>query len=201
MRTFAALACLAAACSAEPASIRVKLPKDGMGAQKAEPTLPVFKRRGETMTLRASAYNGSDTYMGPAKVKWSSSDTSVAAIDPDGRMTIVGSGETQVVAKGDGYAKELTAALPVRARIVDSVKIIAPPKFTKIRIGQEVKLGVEVKDDKGNPLTDARVFWRNEDHGVWAHEDGMIRGASLGTATVTAEAGGKTAALTFEVVE
>jgi hypothetical protein len=192
---------LLAACTQEPASIKVKLPKDSVSSKTAAPQVPVYRRKGERIVLRASAFNSSEVYMGAATVNWKSSDASVAEVGADGTMTITGSGEAQVTATSTGYSKELTASLPVKARIVGEVKIIAPPKFTKIRIGQEVKLKADVRDDKGNPITDARVFWKNDDHGVWAHDDGMISGASLGESTVVLDAEGKTAALTFEVVE
>ena len=97
------LACLAAAaCSNEPAYIKVKLPKDSPQSFKDSPTPPLFRKKGERLQLRASAFNARETYMGPAKVKWSSTDPTVATVDDKGEVSIAGSGSTVVTASGDG---------------------------------------------------------------------------------------------------
>ena len=83
----------------------------------------------------------------------------------------------------------------------DALIGVAPAGFTKIKIGKEVQLKAEVVDDKGNLVKDAKVFWKNDDHGVWTHEDGVISGAAMGPCTVVAEAEGKAGELAFEVVE
>ena len=76
-----------AACEKQPERIRVKLPKEAVQSVKMEPQLPVFEKKGDTIHLRASAFEKGDVYMGPAKVKWTVADPSVASVNYEGLVT------------------------------------------------------------------------------------------------------------------
>jgi hypothetical protein len=192
-----ALALLSVGCKEVPASIKVKLPRDSVQAKKESPP-PMLRKKGERLELRASAFNARDTYMGPAKATWSSSDPKVISIDDAGVAEVTGSGESVITATSG----ELTASITLKARIVDAVKIVPPAGWKdRLKMGQEVKFTADVRDDRGQPVTDARVFWKNPDNGCFVSDDGTVKGAAIGEAVLVAEAEGKTGQLSFQVLD
>jgi hypothetical protein len=191
-----------AACAKEPASLKIKLDKDSMLSAKGEAHLPVFKRRGDTIALRASSFDVEDTYLGPVEVQWTSSDPTVATVDAAGLVTIAGSGETRIAANTTKLEKPLAAELPVQAAIVGAVKITPPsPTFNSLKLGQQAKLTVEVVDDKGKPMPDVRVRWTCPDGSISPEPDGTITADAIGPSVVYAEADGMRGKLELEVLE
>src|SRR5262249_54576140 len=117
---------LLAACEKQPASIKVKGPRDAVESVKMNPTFAPFEQKGDTIKLRASAFDADGAFMGAAHVKWDSSDRSTATVDQMGLVTILSSGEVEIKATSVGYDKELTASLPLKAVITAKVKIVPP---------------------------------------------------------------------------
>lgn len=181
------------ACEKEPASIKIKLPKDAVQSVKMDPVVPPFTKRDDTISLRASAFDKDGVYMGPAKVKWSIEDSTVASVNYEGVVTILSSGETNVVATGDGYETPLTAKLPIKAVIIDKVEIVNPTPDNKIHLGETKQLAAKVLDDRGRPIPDAKVNWRTSDFAATVSPTGEVEGRSIGDTQVVAEAGGKVA--------
>lgn len=193
-----ALVFVLAACGKEPASIKIKLPKDAVQSVKMDPVVPPFTKRDDSIHLRASAFDKDGVYMGPAKVKWTSEDPTVASVNYDGLVTILGSGETNIVATGEGYETSLDAKLPIKAVIIDQVKIVNPSGETKIHLGETLQLQAEVYDDRGNLVPDAKVNWRTSDYAATVSPTGEVEGRSIGDTQVVAEAGTKNAR--YEVI-
>lgn len=180
---------LVTACEKQPAKIRIKLPREAVQSVKMEPVLPPFEKKGDTIKLRASAFDKGDVYMGTANVKWSVADSSVASVNYEGVVTILSSGETKVIAEGQGYEQKLTAELPIKAVIIEKIKIVAPEGGDKLHLGETKQYKAEVLDDRGNVVPDAKVTWRTSDFAATVTVTGEVEGRAMGDTQIVAEVG------------
>jgi hypothetical protein len=190
-----------AACEKQPAQIRIKLPQSSYASVRADPVLPPFEKKGDTIALRASGFDKDGAFMGAAPVKWSSSDPSVASVSLDGIVSIISSGKTTIKATTSTYKQQLEAEFPISAVIIDKVEII-PPALDEdgaIHMGDIVKFAAKVFDDRGNVIPDAKVKWRTSDFAATIMPDGELEGRSIGDTQVIAEAGPKNARFTINV--
>jgi hypothetical protein len=180
---------LVTACEKQPAKIRIKLPREAVQSVKMEPVLPPFEKKGDTIKLRASAFDKGDVYMGTANVKWSVADSSVASVNYEGVVTILSSGETKVIAEGQGYEQKLTAELPIKAVIIEKIKIVAPRAATSCTWARTKQYKAEVLDDRGNVVPDAKVTWRTSDFAATVTVTGEVEGRAMGDTQIVAEVG------------
>ena len=120
-------------------------------------------------------------------VIWSSSNTSIASVDSDGRVTAVGGGEATIFAKaGEKEAKCIvTVTVPVA-----SVKL---NKETITLIEGESEVLVATIDPED--ATDKDITWQSSNTDVATVEEGLITAVAKGEAviTVTTDDGGHTA--------
>lgn len=180
---------LVTACEKQPAKIRIKLPREAVQSVKMEPVLPPFEKKGDTIKLRASAFDKGDVYMGTANVKWSVADSSVASVNYEGLVTILSSGETKVIAESEGYEQKLTAELPIKAVIIEKIKIVPPEGGDKLHLGETKQYKAEVLDDRGNVVPDAKVTWRTSDYAATVSVTGEVEGRAMGDTQIVAEVG------------
>jgi len=188
---FGALALLvgSTACEKQPATLKIKLPRDAVQSVKMDPVVPPFEKKGDSIQLRVSAFDKDGVYMGAAKVKWSVGDTTVASVNYDGMVTILSSGETKVVATGEGYEKPLSAELAIKAVILEKIKIVPPEGGDKLHLGDYKQYKAEVFDDRGNLVPDAKVAWRCSDYAATVSVTGEVEGRAIGDTQIIAEAG------------
>jgi hypothetical protein len=189
-------------CEKQPASIKVKGPRDAIESVKMDPVFAPFEKRGDTIQLRASAFDERGTFMGPARVKWDSSDRTVATVDQSGLVTILSSGEADIKAIGDGYDSPLEASLPIRAVIVDKVRIVLPEGHKKkLHLGEVEQWRAEVLDDRGKVIPDAKTRWKSSSYAATITDTGEIEGRAMGSTTVTVEAGPARDRVDLEVLD
>lgn len=190
---FLSAASFFAACEKHPKYIKVKAPQASMHSIRMDPVLPAFTKKGDTIKLRASAFYKDDSYMGPPKkVKWTSSDSSVATVSLDGLVTIISSGATKIAATTKAGDKTIDAHLDIKAVIIARVEVIPPEDLgenNSIHMGDEVKFTAKVYNDRGDVIPDAKVKWRTSDYAATVGPDGTVEGRSLGDTQVIAEAG------------
>ena len=124
-------------------------------------------------------------------IEWSSSDTSVAAIDSDGLVTATGGGAATVTAK----AGEKTATCSVNVTVpVSSVSLDKTTVTLKQNQGTMLTATVYPPD-----ATDKTVTWFSSNTSVATVDDGKVIAVGLGKATVTAKAGNKSASCSITV--
>lgn len=193
------------ACEKQPAYIKVKVPQSSLHSVRMDPVLPPFTKKGDTIKLRASAFYKDDSYMGPPKrVKWSSTDPSVATVGLDGLVTIVSSGDTQVRAMTVGGEKVLEAGLAVKAVIIEKIKIIPPENLVdghSIHMGDIVKFSAKVLNDRDQVVPDAKVKWRNSGWAATVAVDGEVEGRAIGEGQLVAESGPAVDRFTLKVLD
>lgn len=185
-------ASLLVGCQEPVARIQIKGPRDAFESVRAQPKFAPFEKRGQTIKLRASAFNRSGVYMRPAKVRWSSSDGTVATVSPSGLVTILGSGSAAIVAETTDIEPQLRAELPIQVQIADKIRIVAPAaKDTPIvlALGETKPLRAEVLNDRGEVIPDAPVRWEATNHSATVY-GGELEGRALGRVEVVAETRG-----------
>ena len=144
---------------------------------------------GETVTLSATVNPSNATYK---TVTWSSSDASIATVK-DGCVTALELGTATITAKaGD---KTATCSITIVPTEVSSITLDKSSAFLKV--GETVTLTATVGPDDA---TDKTVTWTTSDATVATVSNGVVTAKKLGTATITAKAGDKTATCSITVV-
>jgi uncharacterized protein YjdB len=191
-----------AACEKQPAYIKVKGPRDAVESTKMDPVFPAFEKKGDTIRLRASAFDKDNVFMGAANVTWDSSDRTVATVDATGLVTILSSGEAKIVATSVGTEQKLEASLPVKAVIIDKVKLVMPdPAKKTLKMGDIVQWKAEVYDDRGNVIPGAKTRWKSSSFAATVADNGEVEGRAIGTATIMVEAASFTDRVDIEVID
>lgn len=195
-------ALLVTSCERVPVSVRIRPPRDAVEAQRADATLPTFRKKGETILLRASGYDRDGAFLGPAAVLWESSDPSVATVEPDGRVTVRSSGHADISARSVAGAGPLEATIPVEVSIVGKVRINPrDASVARIHLGDTRELRVDVLDDRDRLVHDARVRWRATSYAVTVTDGGELEGRAMGKTEVIAESAGVSDRIPVEVLD
>jgi len=143
----------------------------------------------EQLTATISPANATDK-----TVVWSISDTSIATVSEDGLVEGVKPGTATITAKAG--EKSATCAVTVVATPVTSVTL--DKTTASLKVGETVTLTATVKPDDA---TDKTVTWSTSDSGVATISNGVVTAVKVGTATITAQAGDKSATCSITVVE
>lgn len=145
---------------AEPEDIENRVDEDGTGEEtgdiQEEPDEPE-ELTAESLILSANVLNMEigDTAdltvsVSPdgaelGTVTWKSSDTDVATVDGDGRVTAVGSGMAGITATADGLSSTCTVNVN-EAATVTGISIVSPPSKTEYTVGEVLDSdGLEVQ--------------------------------------------------------
>jgi uncharacterized protein YjdB len=149
---------------------------------------------GQSLRLAFSAYDkNGKTISGltGSSSKWSSGDPSVATVSTAGVVQGVGMGVTSISVTISG--RTAIAYLRVSRVPVDSV-IVSPSPSASVAVGGAFKFTAAAVDSTGKPLSDWIVGWSSSDSSVaTVSETGAVSTYKVGSATITASAGGKKA--------
>ena len=144
---------------------------------------------GQTLRLSATVEPDNTTNK---TIKWSSSDESVAIVN-NGTIIILKVGRTTITATcGEKSASCVVNVIPVE---VEEITLSA--KETSLKVGETVTLTATVKPDDA---TDKTVTWTSSDESVATVSNGVVIAKKVGTATIYAKAGDKTATCAITVV-
>ena len=153
---------------------------------------------GDSVRLTAQPRSASGATLTGRTVTWQSSNNSVATVNSAGWVVGVGAGSATITATSEGKSDQSTVT--VTRQPVASITI--EPATLTVTVGQTQQLTATLRDAKGTVLTGRTITWssnRTEDATVGA-STGLVRGVSVGSATITATSEGKsaTAAVTVE---
>ena len=133
-----------------------------------------------TLTATVSPTNATDK-----TVTWSTSDESVATVS-NGVVIAVKTGTATVTAQaGD---KKATCSITVEATPVTSVTL--DRTSASLNVNESITLTATVKPDDA---TDKTVTWTSSNESIASVTEGLVTAHKGGTATITAQAGDKTA--------
>ena len=131
------------------------------------------------------------------KVRWSSSDASVATVT-DGKVTALKAGNATITVTTEDGGKTATCAVKVDAKVYPVTSVSLDKTTCELTVGGEVTLTATVKPDNA---TNKNVTWSTSDASVATVADGKVTALKAGNATitVTTEDGGKTATCAVKV--
>lgn len=199
---FAVVLGLLAACQSKPTEIRIKGPLDSLESQFNIQKLPKFEKKGETLQLRASAYDDEGRFMGAAEVEWSTTDRSVATVSRRGLLTVLSSGIADVVARTETEPR-LEARMQVEASIVDSVRITKPEaeagRRPKLPMGEVMQFEAQVLNDREEVIADHPIEWQSTTYAAIVRPDGEVEGGAIGTTQIVATAKGTSESDSVEI--
>jgi len=159
----------------------------GITLDKASASVQV----GKTLTLTATIEPAEAT----DTVIWESSDNTIATVE-DGVVTGVKAGTATITAEAGG--KKATCKVTVTDTSPVEVTGITLDKLTaSVQVGKTLTLTATVEPAGA---TDA-VIWESSDNTIATVENGVVTGVKAGTATITAEAGGKKATCKITVTD
>ena len=139
---------------------------------------------GDVFTLTATIKPDDAT---DAVVTWSSSDIEIATVDA-GKVTAIREGEAVIQAKAGEKTAE--CKVTVSAKKIDVSAVQLSKTELSLIIGQEFTLTATIVPEDATVRT---VEWSTSDADVATVEDGKVVAIKEGTATIKAEADGKTA--------
>jgi uncharacterized protein YjdB len=145
---------------------------------------------GATTTLTAAGEDAQGRTISGLTFFWSSNVDTLATVTQSGVVTGVAVGTLQIAASAQGVSGIGNVA--VTPKPVGS--IIVTPTHATIRVATTLQLSDTVKDQSGKVLTGQTVTWKSDSTGtVSVDANGLITGRVVGTATITASVGGKSA--------
>ena len=151
---------------------------------------------GEAVRFSATAGAARDT--SSLRVTWSSSNTNVAVVDPDGTVSMVGQGEAILTATAG--ARTGTASVSVHQRDIASLRVT--PATSTMYPNDSAQLHIAAFDDAGRAmaLVPGNVQWSSSDSRVVTVTDGgVVTAQAAGSAVVTVHIGSKTATAAINV--
>ena len=139
---------------------------------------------GETLTLTATVTPNDAT---DKSITWSSSNTSVASVDADGKVTAKAEGTTIITATAnDVSGAQASCVVTVEKKIVSVASITLSQSSATITEGETLTLTATVTP---NDATDKSIIWSSSNTNVAIVDaDGKVTAKAEGTATITATA-------------
>lgn len=151
---------------------------------------------GENVQLTATARSATGVILPNRATTWTSSNPSVASVDPNGLVTGEGEGAATITATSEGQSA--TAAINVSRAPVASVQIT--PSSSVLTVGQTAPLSVVLRDASGNVLNGRTVAWSSSNPGVaTVSSSGLVSAVAQGSATITASSEGQTGTASVSV--
>jgi uncharacterized protein YjdB len=128
-------------------------------------------------------------------VTWTSSSSSIATVDQNGKITAVSEGTATITAKaGD---KTATCSVTVKKNTVAVESVTLDKSSLELTEGETATLTATVKPDNA---TNKTVTWSSDKTSVATVDaNGKVTAVAEGTATITAKAGDKTATCSVTV--
>ena len=142
---------------------------------------------GGTLQLTATVKDASGKVL-DIPVAFTSQNQTVAAVNATGLVTALALGEATITATAGGASG--TARITVASAVAT---IDLTPALSVIEIGDSVRLAASPKDESGKPI-DRAVTWESSNTSVATVDaQGLVLGTGVGSADITAAAGGKEA--------
>lgn len=176
-------------CSASGASVTVTKYVTGISLNKSSVAL----KKGETAQLSATVTPSDATNR---TVKYTSSNSNVAKVDSNGKITAVGGGTAKITATAGGKSAVCTVSVAVKQTGI----AVSGSKDKSVGEGSTLRLTTsKVPSDATDSYA---VSWTSSDNSVaTVSANGTVTGVKQGTAVITATSNGWTAVYNITVTE
>lgn len=161
--------------------ITVDVPLGSIALNKSELTL----RKGTTETLEV-AYDPEDT-TDSKTVTWNSSDSTVATVDANGKVTALKAGTAEITATVG--TKKASCDLTVEEVPLTGIEL----NESSITLVRNATKTLNVTYTPADTTDDKTVTWSSSDKKIATVEDGVVTAKGCGEATITAKVGSNTA--------
>ena len=148
---------------------------------------------GTSITLTATIAPANASIQG---LIWKSNNNAAVIVDQNGKVTGVAPGSANITVTTVDGCKTATCTITVAATPVTSISL--DKTSASLKAGETVTLTATVKPDDA---TDKTVTWTTSDATVATVSNGVVTAKKVGTATITAKAGEKTATCAITVTE
>ena len=150
------------------------------------PSAATLTAIGMTVQLSATVKDQKNQFVPGATVNWSSTNPSVASVNPQGLVIARGNG-TAVIRAASG-AKSFSADITV-AQSATTIKI-TPANPPSITVGRTLRLTATVHDPQNYPIATARVNWLASNPSVATiSSTGLVTARADGRTVITAKSG------------
>jgi len=129
-------------------------------------------------------------------VNWSSNNSSVARVEPNGKIVAVSAGTAVITATSDSGARMASCTVTVRVPVKS---VTLPEKSITIKIGETYQLAPIV--DPVNATDNSVKFTARSAAVATVSPAGLVTGRKAGTTTVIIAVGGKSVSCTVKVVK
>ena len=171
-------------------SVTVTVPVEDVSLDRTSLTL----EEAQTTTLVATVSPADAT---DKEVAWSTSDSAVATVDQNGKVTAVKEGSATITAKaGDKLA---TCSVTVSKAVIAVTSVTLDKTRLEMTVGATETLKATVSPDNA---TDKTVTWTSSDATVVSvDQSGKVKALKGGAVTITAKAGEQSATADVDVFE
>ena len=156
-------------------------------------TLSLTVGGSETLTATITPDNASNK-----NVTWESSNTNVATVDANGKVTAIGAGTATITVTTEDGSKTATCAVTVTAATVSVSGVTLNKTALSLTVGDTETLTATITPDNA---TNKNVTWSSDTPSVASVNNGVVTAVAPGTATITVTTvdGGFTATCTVTV--
>lgn len=159
------------------------VPLESVAIAPAEAALTV----GGSLQLEAQITPSNATYQ---KTSWTTSKHTVAKVSETGLVTAVSAGRATITVSAGGKKASCAISVSEQIVIVEVTSVTIDRENLDLNKGESVQLTAVVKPDNAR---DREVSWTSSNAGVASvAQDGTVTAVGAGSATITAEASGKT---------
>lgn len=175
----------AALANGQKATCKVIVTKEKVAVTKitlTPATLNLKVGENDSITAAVEPNNATDKTL-----TWVSSNTAVATVDNNGRVSAVGEGSATITATAkDGSNIKATCEVTVTAAVVKAAEVTLSAPTLSLEVGQSGSLTATVKPDNA---TDKTVTWTSDNSAVaTVDSSGNVTAKGEGTAIITATA-------------
>ena len=148
-----------------------------------DPRMPRLTHKGETVRLHGKLMDRHSRIFSTERAAWTSRDPFVAAVDKDGMVAALSSGNTVITARWN----ELTADVRLEVDLVEALKL-EPDKLEISSNGDAVKITVTPLGADGRPQKDREVHLTSLQPAIARVDpEGKVWGVAPGEAVVKAK--------------
>ena len=148
------------------------------GVSISKTTLVLVEGESETLSASVAPSNATNK-----KFSWSSSKTSVAAVDDNGKVTAVAAGTATITVMTADGNKTATCTVTVEAAAIPVTGVSFDKPTASLTVGEDLTLKVTIKPEEAS---NKKVSWSSDKTSVVTVDDnGKVTAIAPGTATIT----------------